>query len=110
MRGEGATTMAIVDALCLVGAVASVTIRKRIRIGAILMTCSSHTPRSVLRWARDHPERKFKHKDNAMKYSAPQIVSRLNAKYAIQSIKDISPRSDGQVQNFVTPLAYHADE
>jgi hypothetical protein len=44
-----------------------------------------------------------------MKYSAPQIINHLNAKYAIQSIKEPLPPDDNEV-NFHTASAYQSDE
>jgi hypothetical protein len=65
--------------------------------------------RSVPCWARDRPERKFNEEDNTMKYSAPRIINCLNAKHAIQSIKDPLPPNDNEV-GFHTASAYQSDE
>jgi hypothetical protein len=45
-----------------------------------------------------------------MKYSAPKIVNCLNAKYAIQSIKEPAVPGDSVDPHLRTPSAYHSDE
>jgi hypothetical protein len=47
---------------------------------------------------------------NAMKYSAPKIINCLNAKYAIQSVKEPAIPGDFTDPQFRTVSAYHSDE
>jgi hypothetical protein len=45
-----------------------------------------------------------------MKYSAPKIVNCLNAKNAIQSVKEPAIPGDTTEAQFRTVSAYHSDE